>query len=362
MLKLLLSDIKMTFRNRQYAFWAIMFPLLFTFMFGFFFGDKATTGGNVILINRSDTPIAKNLEQVLKDNSMFKINTDVTDENAAKDQIQKNKAAAALIIPPDFGAMKSDAPKQVKVIDDPGNATTNTILFGFLNQYFTNLTFQSAGIKGPIYSVDEEKTNPKELNYFDFVLAGILGLALMNSSIISIAVGMSKYREDKILKRITTTPMKTWWFITGEILSRLVMNFLQVTIILLIGRYLFHAHIYGNIFVIYALALLGAVLFQLLGFVIASFVKTTDAAQGAATAITIPMMFLGGVFFPIDTLPKWLFSIVQYLPIAPLLRMIRSTVLEGASPFVNPVNLAIIFGWIVVCLAIATWRFRLSEE
>jgi ABC-2 type transport system permease protein len=81
-----------------------------------------------------------------------------------------------------------------------------------------------------------------------------------------------------------------------------------------------------------------------------------------ATAITIPMMFLGGVFFPIDTLPKWLFSVVQYLPIAPLLRIIRGVVLEGNSPFFNPINIIIVLLWIIACLSIATWKFRLSEE
>ena len=113
---------------------------------------------------------------------------------------------------------------------------------------------------------------------------------------------------------------------------------------------------------LYLLALLGAVLFQLIGFVIASLVKTTDAAQGMATAITIPMMFLGGVFFPIDSLPRWLYAIVQYLPIAPLLRLIRGTALEGTSPLENPANLLLILAWIAAALIFSSYKFRLTEE
>jgi ABC-2 type transport system permease protein len=361
MLKILLADIKMIFRNRQFAFWALMFPILFTFMFGFFFG-KNSTSGSVILINNSNTEVAKSLEKTLKDSEIFRIVENIESVDEAKTSVEKGKVAAALVIPENFGAMTPDAPKSVKVINDPANATTNAVISGFLDKFMTGLTYRALNVSGPLFTIDEERVNDRELNYFDFVLAGILGLALMNSSIISVAVGMSKYREDKILKRLTTTPMKTWWFIVGEVLSRLVMNILQVSIILSIGKFIFDAHIYGNVFVIYLLALLGSILFQLLGFVIASFVKTTDAAQGAATAITIPMMFLGGVFFPIDTMPRWLFSIVQYLPIAPLLRSIRSVVLEGVSPFQNPINMAIVFGWIVVCLLIASWRFRLADE
>lgn len=361
MFKLFFPDLKMLFRNKQSAFWALMFPLMFTFIFGAFFG-KSSTSGNLILINQSNTEIAKTLETTLKDVNIFKINTDYTDIEKAKDQVKEGKVAAVLVIPENFGALLPSAPKELMVIDDPANATTNVALLGFLDKFNTNLTFQINKINNPAFQVKEDKVNKKELSYFDFVLAGLLGLALMNASIVGIAVGMSKYREDKIFKRLTTTPMKSWWFIVNEVLSRLVLNFLQITIILLVGKYIFGAHIYGSFFVIYPIALLGGILFQLLGFVIASIVKTTDAAQGAAMAITIPMMFLGGVFFPIDGLPKWLFSIVQYLPIAPLLRMLRSVVLEGNSPLTNPVNLVIVLCWIVACLVIASLRFRLNEE
>lgn len=361
MWKLFIADLKMVMRNRQYAFWSIMMPLMFTFIFGFFFGSDSKSG-NIAIINNSNTELAQTLEKTLTDANLFNINSEITTPDEAKEQIQSNKLGAAIIIPENFGAMTQDAPREIKTIVDPGNSQVNAVLNGFLDKFVTNLTFQSAGIKEPMFKISEEKTNAKDLNYFDFVLAGILGMALMNSSIIGIAVGMSKYREDKILKRITTTPMKTWWFIVGETLSRLVMNFVQISIILLVGRYVFDAHIYGNIFVIFGLALLGAVLFQAIGFVIASFVKTTDAAQGAATALTMPMMFLGGVFFPIDTLPKWLYAGVQYLPIAPLLRMVRGVVLEGVSVFQNPANMAIVSIWIVVALGLSIWKFRLSDE
>jgi len=74
------------------------------------------------------------------------------------------------------------------------------------------------------------------------------------------------------------------------------------------------------------------------------------------------MMFLAGVFFPIDSLPKWLYLIVQYLPLAPLLRILRGVMLEGNSPFFEPRNITIVAIWIVVSLGISIWKFRLSDE
>ncbi|PIP50943.1 hypothetical protein COX11_01340 [Candidatus Berkelbacteria bacterium CG23_combo_of_CG06-09_8_20_14_all_41_73] len=260
-----------------------------------------------------------------------------------------------------FGAPLADSPKQIEIIYDPGSNQVSSSISGIIDKYLTSVNYQIQKSK-PIYGLTLEAINDRKLNYFDFVLAGILGLALMNSSVIGIGVGMARYREDKILKRITTTPVKSLWFIIAEILSRLIVNLIQIALILAIGYFFFGAHIYGNIFVVLAVALVGGIMFQLFGFVVASFSKTTDTAQGMATAITIPMMFLAGVFFPIDALPKWLYYIVQYLPLAPILRIIRGVMLEGLSPFFEPRNVIITIAWLIITLVISSWRFRLTDE
>ena len=186
---------------------------------------------------------------------------------------------------------------------DPGNTQSNIIILNFLDKYLTQANFKLQNAK-PIFQIEEEKTTDRELNYFDFVLVGLIGMALMNSSVQGVSITMAKYRDDKILKRITTTPLPAWQFIISEVLARLILNI----------------------------------------------------------AITIPMMFLAGVFFPIDQLPDWLSKIVQYLPLAPFLRMLREIGLESISPLTNPINIIIVISWIAVMLVIASYRFRLTEE
>ncbi|MFA7243897.1 MAG: ABC transporter permease [Patescibacteria group bacterium] len=360
MLRLFIADLKMLVRNRQALFWSLMFPLMFTIIFGFFFGGS-TIAGTIGLINNSNTQIAQGLVSALKGTDLLKVQ-DESDLNTAKDLIKKNTISAVVVIPQGFGDITPDSPRQVDVIYDPGSQQLVAIINSFLNTYLTNVNYSVQNAK-PIFSVNAQAINSeRKLNYFDFVLAGILGMAIMQSSIIGVSIAISTYRQEKILKRITTTPIKTWQFIIAEVLSRLVVNLIQVALVLALGVYAFHGHIYGNIFEIFGIALLGALLFQMIGFVVASFAKTADAAQGMATAIGIPMMFLAGVFFPIDSLPKWLYSVVQYLPLAPLLRILRTVALEAGSAFQNPVNMAIVGAWIVVCLALSLWRFRLSEE
>ncbi|MCL5794846.1 MAG: ABC transporter permease [Patescibacteria group bacterium] len=362
MLKLFVADLKMLFRNRQAFIWALIFPLIFTIIFGLFFG-KNNSGftGSITIINQSQSTLAKKIEDGLKSSDLFTFK-DEPSLDTAKEEIQKSQLSAALFIPDNFAIQSPNSSNKISVYFDPANSQTGSVLTSFINNYLTQASFQIQNAK-PLFEIEQVKTGSNNpFNYFDFVLVGILGMALMNGSIIGISVSISKYREDKILKRITSTPVKSWQFIGAEVLSRLVLNVVQIALILSVGVYGFHAHIYGNIFIVIALAILGGILFQLIGFFIASFAKTPDSAQSMAQTFAIPMMFLAGVFFPIDSLPKWLSSIVQYLPLAPLLRTLRGVALDGLSPFNNPINLIIILGWIILMLAITIFKFRLTDE
>lgn len=385
-LNLFWADLKILARNKQSLFWSLAFPLMFTVIFGFFFGSDNKSVGNIAYIDHSKSELADGFTTAITESELFTINTNLS-EDGISSELDAGNISAAIIIPENFGGYAtvekanpaaSALPPQIaatlpnieipefdktsiKVIYDPNNAQTSSVVLNFVNRFISEANVKVQGGE-PTYSIEEIKSSHSEAGYFDFVLAGLIGLALMNSSIMGIAVGMSKYRESKILKRITTTPLKTWKFITAEVLARLVVNVIQISLVLLVGVGYFGANIYGSYFTLYAISLLGGLLFQLIGFTIASVTKTADAAQGLSQVVTIPMMFLAGVFFPIDQLPKWLTSIVKLLPLAPLLKMIRDVASNGKSVFTDPMNIIIVGAWIIVCFTISVFRFKLTEE
>lgn len=360
MWELFWADLKMIFRNRQSLVWGLVFPLIFTVVFGAFFGKGSESSGTVALINDADTPVSEIIQKALEESEMLKLQTDLNVDEA-RNLLKKNQITAIILIPENFGAMQPEAPTKVSVVYDPANVQTNGVVLSFVDKLLTQISLEVQHTQ-VLFSIEEEKTNTNELTYFDFVLVGLIGMSMMNSAVQGVGINLANYREDKILKRLVTTPLKTWRFVLAEVGSRLVLNIIQISIILGVGIWVFGAHIIGSIWMVYLFALLGAMLFQSFGFVVAAFSKTTDAAQGMATAVTIPMMFLTGVFFPIDQLPRWLYAVVEYLPLAPLLRMIRTIALEGGSPFTDPRNMIIVCSWIIVALVLAAYKFKLSDE
>lgn len=360
MFALLIADLKMMLRNRQALFWTLAFPLMFTFIFGAFFGKNSGSAGTVILIQNSKSSLSTTISDSLKKSSLFKIQEE-TALDSSKDLVKNGKAVAIIDIPPKFGDPSPDSATSLDLYYDQGSLQAEQVVSGFLNSILTSVNFKIQNAK-PIYSVKEIKTTQSTAGYFDFILVGLIGMALMNGSVQGVAISMSKYREDKILKRINSTPLPSSYFILAELISRLLLAIVQITLIILVGTKIFGAHIIGSYWTLYALSLLGSLLFQSIGFAVAGLSKTTDAADGMATAVTIPMMFLAGVFFPIDSLPTWIHSIVQYLPLAPLLRMMRGSALESTSAFSVPSNIIIVIIWILITLLIAIYKFRLREE
>jgi len=359
---LFVANLKRLFRNKESLFWSLMFPLMFTFIFGSFFGNNTNQKITIAVVNHSESELAKNIESEIKKLDLFNLNEEKNIDNAKK-LVDEHKISGVIIIPENFGNLQIiDSPKNVKIYYDPADNQAGAIINGVLDKFINNINFNIQNTT-PIFGIEtvERTKGKKEFNYFSYVLIGLIGMALMNSSIQGIGIDMSKHREDKILKRLITTPIKKWKFIGAEVLSRLVLNFVQISLILVVGTYAFGAKI-SNLPSIYLLGIIGAILFQSIGFVVASLSKSTQAAEGMSTAIAIPLMFLSGIFFPINMLPEWLYSIVKYLPLAPLLREMRAIGLENATIFTNTNNMIIVSAWIACMFILAMLKFKFTDE
>ena len=104
--------------------------------------------------------------------------------------------------------------------------------------------------------------------------------------------------------------------------------------------------------------MLGSLAFISLGYVIASFAPTEDAANGMTSVVQFPLMFLSGTFFPIDAMPDFLKTIARALPLTYLSDALRQVMVDG-TPF-SPlwVCFAVLAAFLVICFAISARFFR----
>jgi ABC-2 type transport system permease protein len=175
------------------------------------------------------------------------------------------------------------------------------------------------------------------------------------------AVAISRFREQRILKRILATPLSPVKFLSAQVVARLVLAVVQAAIILAVGVYVFGAKVYGNVLWIFVLATLANLVFLNIGFAVAGRAANPDAAQGIGNAVALPMMFLSGVFFPTDTLPQVMQAVVAWLPLTPLIEALRAVSIDGLSITATGPQVAMLGGWVVVSFLIAGRMFRFGR-
>jgi ABC-2 type transport system permease protein len=107
-----------------------------------------------------------------------------------------------------------------------------------------------------------------------------------------------------------------------------------------------------------ALAVFGGILFVTMGLAISGVARTEEVAAPVTNLISMPMMFLSGVFFPLDALPGVVTIVTQFLPLTFLADAIRAVVTDGAGISDIWSELAGLAVWTAVVFAAATRLFR----
>ena len=211
-----------------------------------------------------------------------------------------------------------------------------------------------------IVSFDNYTPSPG-ITFFEFVAPGIIGMGLLSFNVIGLAGSLSRYREEGVLRRLRATPLKPWKFSFSVICAHLLIAFAQVFVLLgvtyILGVYLISYGLVRFVFV----AMLGTFIFLNLGAIVAQYVHGRGAVESAANAITLPMMFLSGSFFPTSQLPHFVQWIVEILPLTHMLRALRSIGLDQ-DPIGQQIDaIIILLIWGVVSFIFARSIYRLQD-
>jgi ABC-2 type transport system permease protein len=209
----------------------------------------------------------------------------------------------------------------------------------------------------PVVSVQQQPIQTSDLNFISYFVPSMLGLSVMQAGLFS-AIPLVADREKGILKRLAATPLKRWQLVGSNILMRLIMALLQAVIIVGVGVAVFGVRVTGNVFLIGGFIALGSLTFLALGYVIASFARTEDSANGMVSALQFPMMFLSGTFFLIDQMPDVLQGVARAIPLTYLSDGLRQVMVDGAATSPLWVCAAVLVAWLVACFAVAARFFR----
>ena len=353
---LLGASLKMVLRDKQAIFWALAFPMIFLGVFRLFsFGNAETT--DVILVADTRTQAGAALSEALGRVDFLKVRLEPgMTEADALNELTADHADVALLLMPSTTPGQPARAELIDAIGDPvGSAVATAAIRSVVDGTNLALTGVPRAIELTARSASVERTT-----YFQFLAPGIIGMGLMTFATISLAGSLSRYREEGVLRRIRATPLPPWRFFSSVLGAHILVSLMQVIVLAIVAQLLGGRVFNGGIWLI-LVAVYGTVIFLNIGVIIAGRVHGRGAVEGAANAITMPMMFLSGSFFPVSSLPAAVQPIVALLPLTHMLNAMRALALDHESILEQWPELLIMTAWVVGTLLLARWSFQYRD-
>ena len=354
------ANLKIMIRNRHTTFWALFFPLMLVTVFGIFQFDNSDSA-RIAIYEEEPTPISKAITKALSELDFLEFKSIEANELIAIDRLKNGELDYLLSIPAQFSLNKDNENRfnKLHLRVNPNNIGHSLLVEAAIQHSITNsLIPESTGLSA--FPLAVERLDVPQPRYFDVVLLGLVGLGIMTNSIISIAVKISTYRNQSILKRLLVTPLPIWKYFASEVIAHLALALVQAVIILGVGIVIFGARLSGNWAGLIIIILLGSAVFLNIGFLMSAWANTPSAASGMGNAIALPMVFFAGTFFSTASLPWILPYLVEALPLTPMLSAMREVSLENASIIEVWPQILTLSGWIIVTGLAAIKFFRFN--
>ncbi|MHA1738334.1 MAG: ABC transporter permease [Candidatus Heimdallarchaeota archaeon] len=207
----------------------------------------------------------------------------------------------------------------------------------------------------------------EEIEYFEFLIPGIIGVAIMNNGVIGTIQRYSNFDKKGIFRKLSSTPIKKFDLLSGEASWVFAQGLISIIASLLVGWLAFKVP-NGEFSWIYEvldwkmlpITIASVLSFTGMGMIGARVVKNPGAATAVGNFLVFPMMFLSGAFFEISHIPV-INVVSKFLPLTYVIDALRASMLIS-NPIVAWTNIGISMAFGVVLFTIGVLITKITER
>jgi ABC-2 type transport system permease protein len=354
-----------TLRDRRIVFLLVMAPLIQTVLFGFavdFDVDRVPTA--IADLDRS--PESRDqLRRLLADGTLARAG-EARSAAEADRLLDEDRAGAAVIVPPGFGAdLVAGRAARVQVLVDGSDPVRAGAAASAAARYFGEVQrdlLRARLARGPLRSAEIEVVprvlyNPR-LKTAVYIVPGILAMLLVVVTTIVSAMGLAREREVGTLEQVLVTPVRPFVLLAGKMTPFIFIGLFDVLLTLTAMTWLFDVPVRGPMAALAA----GAVLYLCSTLGVGLFISTLSSTQQqgflGGFLFILPAVLLSGIMTPIGSMPRWLQHATVVNPLRWFAEVVRAVLLRGAGLSDVWPQLAILAVYGAAILAAATLRFR----
>lgn len=353
----------------------IAFPIIMILLFGYGMGGEMTDLP-IVVVSQSHGDLTDLTLDTIKTTETYKVVEVIDDLDEGKELVDSGEVKAAIILPSDYDDNSSQQ-KVVTLYLDSSDQMVAQILDSSTQAIFsrlsnivasqTSVTNQSADVD---QSLSHSFNNFKDdislhinriygnIKYIDFLVPAVLGMTLMMSCMMGMGATIAGERETGELARLFMTPTSVSTVIGGKIVAKLLIELVRAIILILMAILLFHVSIKGGVLQTFFVLVVGGLCFVGFGMMLSARTSTQEDYVQLVMPFSMPMMFISGVFYPIETMPWILQKIAYIFPLTYLNDAMRGVMLKGQTLGDVWLDLAVLLGFTALFFILGVKRFN----
>lgn len=353
-------------RNKPGLLMLIIMPILMMALVGYMYPSNGSTDMSSVRIaivnqdsgingNQSISQTFITTLSAINNASTKMIFSNISSYSELNETIQRGDIDGGIIIPSDFSnCVINGTQANITIVTDESNPTISSTI----KSVFSTMIDKIGATSGPFGVVTSTSSN-----YFNYVAPGIMMMTVMMSVMTGLPVAISQEREVGTMDGMMVAPIKRSSIILGKAIAQIARGLIQGVIVLALAVGLFGVTIQGSILLVFGLLLLGIFSFVGLGIAVTSLTKDQETASMVMMTLMFPMMFLSGIFFPIQQMPWFMQSISKFLPLTYASDALRKVMVLGAGiPAISTdLIVLIVFGAIMIAIAVPVFRRMMAR-
>jgi ABC-2 type transport system permease protein len=357
--KMFSAQLKLTLREKQAWFWGIFFPVILMVIFMVIFSGSSDDEfqSEIAIVADNPNPTSEMLLTQINQLPILDVKSgEPVSRETAEQWVKDQEVDAAIVLP----ESAEDTSFILVVNKEDEKGVTTQALSAILDKIVQQANLSAVGA-APTFDIQFESvtSGSNELNYTDFLLTGMIALSIAQGGLFGM-VDLVEMRRKGLIKRLRMTPANMGIFGLSDMVMRLLFSIIQILLLSLIGVFIFGANLYINFSSLLIVFLIGALSFNAVGYLISSFSQTQNAYMGVANIVSFLMMFLSGVFFPVETMPEWLQPVSNLLPLTYFAEGLRDSMVYETGLFSSTLwfGIGVLVIWGALSFMIGSWLYK----
>ena len=322
------------------------------------------------VLSGDNSVFSRSIVAAMQTSSYFDVVREAESRTDAQELLRSGTVQFVLTIPELFGQriVRGEHPVLLLEVDATDPSASSNAASAFHEIVRRALQQDLKGPLSPLapaeFPVDiriHAQYNPEAISQYNIV-PGLMGVILTLTLVIITGLAITRETERGTMESLLSTPVNPLEVMLGKILPYILVGYVQILLIFVAARFLFHIPMRGSLPLVLALSLVFIAANLTVGVTFSSLAKNQLQAMQLSVFFFLPSLLLSGFMFPFRGMPVWAQYLGEVLPLTHYLRFVRGVLLKGnglaeSMQFMWPI---VIFWVVVVAIGFKFYRRTLD--